>query len=144
MKAMSNKVLVVALALTAVGLVVGNSALSIGQEARTAKKARGRLPAYFADIVTEEQRTAIYKIQEGYKKQIDDLEAQLAALREKEITEIEGVLDAEQKEKLKKARDEAAGKRKKRATGAAAETDAPKPAATDKPATTTRPAKAAP
>jgi hypothetical protein len=129
-----RKSLVASLAVLAVGLVIGNGALSIGQEAK-AKKAKGRLPAYFADIVTDEQRTAIYKIQESYKKQIDDLEAQLAAAREKEMTEIEALLDAEQKEKLKKAREEAAAKKKKKTTTDAAAAES-KPTV-EKPATTT-------
>jgi hypothetical protein len=128
-----RKLLVASFVVVAVGLVVGNGALSIGQEAK-AKKAKGRLPAYFADIVTDEQRTAIYKIQESHRKQIGDLEAQLATAREKEMAEIEAVLDAEQKEKLKKAREEAAGKKKKKSSDASAET---KP-------TETKPAEAAP
>lgn len=131
--AMWKKLLLAAVGVVTVGLIIGNGALSIGQEAK-AKKAKGRLPAYFADIVTDEQRTAIYKIQEGYKKQIDDLEAQLAAAREKEMAEIEAVLDAEQKEKLKKAREEATAKKKKKSSDAAAET---RPAET-------KPAEAAP
>ena len=128
--AMWKKLLVAAAVVVAVGAVIGNGALSIGQEAK-AKKAKGRLPAYFADIVTEEQRTAIYRIQESHKKQIDDLEAQLATARDKEMAEIEAVLDAQQKEKLKKAREEAAAKKKKKSSDAPAETKpaeaAPKP-----------------
>ncbi|HEX5102693.1 MAG TPA: hypothetical protein VFV87_02715 [Pirellulaceae bacterium] len=119
MSAMWNKVLVAALALSAIGFIAGSGSISIGQEAKaqkTEKKAKGRLPAYFADIVTDDQRTAIYKIQASYKKQIDDLESQLTALRDKEAAEIEGVLDAEQKEKLKAAREAAAAKKKKKAT----------------------------
>ena len=129
---MWKKSLVAAVVLTTAGLILGGSTLSIGQEAK-AKKAKGRLPAYFADIVTDEQRQAIYKIQESHKKQIDDLEAQLAAAREKEMAEIEAVLDAEQKEKLKKAREEAAGKKKKKSSDAATTETKPteeKPAAT--------------
>ena len=124
--AMWKKLLVAAAVVVAVGAVIGNGALSIGQEAK-AKKAKGRLPAYFADIVTEEQRTAIYKIQESHKKQIDDLEAQLAGARDKEMAEIEAVLDAEQKAKLKKAREEAAAKKKKKSSDAPAADAAPKP-----------------
>lgn len=130
-KSFGKKLLVAAAVMFAVGTMIGNGALSIGQEVK-AKKAKGRLPAYFADIVTEEQRVAIYKIQESHKKQIDDLEAQLATARDKEMAEIEAVLDAAQKEKLKKAREEAATKKKKKAPDAkAAETKpaeaAPKP-----------------
>jgi hypothetical protein len=132
--AMWKKLFCAALAVTVVGLVIGNGTLSIGQEAK-AKKAKGRLPAYFADLVTEEQRTAIYKIQESHQKQIDDLEAQLAAARDKEMAEIETVLDAEQKEKLKKARAEAASKKKKKSSDTSAAETKP---------TETKPAEAAP
>ena len=128
--AMWKKLFVAAAVVVVVGAVIGTGALSIGQEAK-AKKAKGRLPAYFADIVTEEQRVAIYKIQETHKKQIDDLEAQLATARDKEMAEIEAVLDAQQKEKLKKAREEAAAKKKKKSSDAPAEIKpaeaAPKP-----------------
>jgi hypothetical protein len=137
--AMWKKLLMAAAAVVAVGAVMGNGALSIGQEAK-AKKAKGRLPAYFADIVTEEQRTAIYKIQESHKKQIDDLETQLATARDKELAEIEAVLDAEQKEKLKKARAEAASKKKKKSSDSAAET---KPTETKPTEASPKPKKAA-
>lgn len=128
-----KKLLVASLATVAVGLVMGNGALSVGQEAK-AKKAKGRLPPYFADIVTDEQRDKIYEVQAKYAKERDALEAQLEELRSIESGEIEAVLDAEQKEKLKKAREEAGAKKKKKSDTKAAET---KP-------TETKPAEAAP
>jgi hypothetical protein len=117
-EAMWKKVLAVAVVLSATGLIVGTHPLSVGQEAKkekTEKKAKGMLPPYFADIVTEEQRTKIYEIRAGYLKQREALEAQLAELRNKEMSEIEGLLTPEQKEKLEKAREEAAAKKKKKA-----------------------------
>jgi hypothetical protein len=93
---------------------VGTSPLSIGQEAKD-KKAKGRLPAYYSDIVTETQRVQIYSVQEKYAKQIDALNEQLNALEKQRDTEIEGMLTADQKEKLKKAREDAAAKKKKTA-----------------------------
>jgi len=117
MNSLWNKVLVAALAVSTLGLVVGNATFSIGQEAKTTKaekKAKGRLPPYFTDIVTEEQRAEIYTIRAGYEKQVNDLQAQLEALREKEMAECEALLDAEQKDKLNKAREAAAAKKKKK------------------------------
>lgn len=117
MNSLWNKVLVAALAVSTLGLVVGNATFSIGQDAATAKaekKVKGRLPPYFADIVTEEQRSTIYKIRTGYEKQVNDLQAQLEALRDKEMAECEAVLDAEQKDKLNMAREAAAAKKKKK------------------------------
>lgn len=132
---MWKKLLVAAALLVIVGSFVGTGPLSIGQEAKAPKaekKAKGRLPPYFAGIVTEEQRQKIYEIQAKYAKDREALEAQLEELRSIESGEIEAVLDAEQKEKLRKAREEAAAKKKKKTPEAkAAETPpaeaAPKP-----------------
>src|SRR5262245_40007475 len=107
-----KKVVVASLAST---LIIGVASLStIGQEAKKDKakpaakeKAKGRLPAYFKDVVTDEQRDQIYAIQAKYEKQISDLRSQLDAVQDKQMAEIEGLLSAEQKEKLKKVRDEA-------------------------------------
>ena len=114
-----KKVVVASLAST---LIIGVTSLStIGQEAKKGadkakpaakEKAKGRLPAYFKDVVTDEQRDQIYAIQAKYEKQLGDLRAQLEAVQDKQMAEIEGLLSAEQKEKLKKIRDEADAKKK--------------------------------
>lgn len=88
-----------------------------GQE----KTFKGRLPAYYGEIVTELQRQEIYGLQEKYEKQISALEDQLEALKKKRDAEIEKVLNAEQKAKLKKAKDNGAANRKKTADKKAAE-----------------------
>jgi hypothetical protein len=139
--AMWKKLLGASLVVVVIGMFVGNGTFSIGQEAKAAKKAKGRLPPYFADIVTDEQRNKIYEVQMKYAKERDALEAQLEELRSIEMGEIEGLLDAEQKEKLKKAREEAAAKRKRKANtdAAAAET---KPTEEKPAATTVKPKKA--
>ena len=107
-----RKVLFAAVVAAAAGLALGTS--SIGQEAKD-KKAKGKLPAYFADIVTETQRQQIYGIQDKYAKQIADIQAQLEGVQKQRDTEIENLLNAEQKDKLKRAREEAAAKKKKAA-----------------------------
>jgi hypothetical protein len=109
-EAMFRKVLLAGVVTLAAALVVP---LSIGQDAK--KKAKGRLPTYFAGIVTETQRQQIYTIQDKYAKQIAELEAQLETVTKQRDAEIEGLLNAEQKAQLKKAQEEAAAKKKKAA-----------------------------
>jgi hypothetical protein len=77
------------------------------------KKAKGRLPAYYAAVVNDQQRQAIYSIQAKYDQQLAALNEQLQAIEKRRDAEIESVLSPEQKLMLKKAQDEAAVKRKK-------------------------------
>ena len=77
------------------------------------KKAKGRLPAYYAAVVNDQQRLAIYSIQAKYDQQLAALNEQLQALEKRRDAEIESVLSPEQKLMLKKAQEEAAVKRKK-------------------------------
>ena len=118
----------------------------VGQE-KAKKKAKGRLPAYYAQVVTEKQRDEIYSIQKRYSDQLDVLQAQLKSLQEQRDTEIEGILSAEQKEKLNTLRAAAAGKRKAKVADAseaaveepaATTTTTTAPPATTKPATSTK------
>ncbi len=69
--------------------------------AKVAKKPRGRLPAYYAQIgLSTEQRDKIYGVQADYGKQIAALQKQIDDLVKKQDTEIVSVLKPEQKEKL--------------------------------------------
>jgi hypothetical protein len=105
------------------GLLVFSGPLSIGQDkakkANTTEKAekarKGTLPAYFADVVSEEQRQKIYSIQAKYADQLKELNEQLEAVRKKQNDDIDAVLTAEQKAKIDAARAEAAAKKKKKA-----------------------------
>ncbi len=64
-----------------------------------------RLPSHFRQIgISEEQKSKVYKIQDNYRSQIDDLKKQLAALQEKEMSEMEGLLSTRQKSALSKLR----------------------------------------
>ncbi len=115
-----RKVAVCALVVPVLGLFVMNGPLSIGQDkAKKAEKTettkrKGTLPAYYGDVVSEEQREKIYSIQAKYADQIKDLNDQLEALRGKQTKEIEAVLSAEQKAKIDAAREAAAAKKKKK------------------------------
>lgn len=99
------------------GLLLAGSFPVDGQEA----KFKGRLPPYYGDIVTDEQRQQIYDIQGKYAKQKEALKAQLEALDEKEDAEVAKVLSAEQKAKLKKAQEDGSAKRKQTAAKKAME-----------------------
>jgi hypothetical protein len=118
-----RKVLLAALIVPVLGLVVVNSPLSVGQDKgakkaesadAAAEKPKGRLPQYYADVVSEEQRTKIYAIQAKFADQIKDLNEQLAAVAKKQNDEIDAVLTAEQKAKVDEARKEAVAKKKKK------------------------------
>jgi hypothetical protein len=76
-------------------------------------KPKGRLPAYYKDIVDEKQKEAIYSIQADYKGKIDALEEQIEKLTTDRDAAVENVLTAVQKDKLKKAKQAGATKKKK-------------------------------
>jgi len=117
-----RKVLICAVTVPVLGMLVANIPISVGQDkAKKAEKSekttkpKGTLPAYFADVVSEEQRGKIYAIQAKYADQIKELNEQLEAVRKKQSDEIDAVLTAEQKAKIDAAREEAAAKKKKKA-----------------------------
>ena len=118
MHTFSRKLLLAAVIVSAAGLMVGSNAVSIGQEKakqETKEKKKGKLPAYYADIVSGAQREQIYAIQEAHEKKIAALREQLDVAEKARDTEIEAVLDAQQKAKLATARAEAAAKKAKAA-----------------------------
>jgi len=115
-----KKVLICAVTVPVLGMLVVNSPPSIGQDKAkkaesTEKATKGRLPAYFADVVSADQKEKIYAIQAKYADQIKELNEQLEALDKKQDDEINAVLTAEQKAKVDAARAEAATKKKKKA-----------------------------
>lgn len=81
------------------------------EQKATKKKPRGRLPAYFAKVVTQQQREDIYEIQARYNAQIEELQKQIDELVAKRDQEVEGVLSAEQLAEVKKMREEAKKRR---------------------------------
>lgn len=80
----------------------------------TRKEPKGRLPPYYKDVVTAEQREKIYEIQKKYAAQIEDLQSQLESLRQKQEEEIEAVLSKEQLEKVTALKSEADSKKRKK------------------------------
>src|SRR5690606_7562654 len=66
-------------------------------EKKKAKKFSGRLPVFYGEVVSGEQREKIYAIQMGYADQMAELVAQVKALQAKQMSEIEAVLSEDQK-----------------------------------------------
>lgn len=110
----------------AIALILGLAAIAwntneslVAQDAakettKAAKKAKGRLPNYYADVVDGQQRELIYQIQAKFRPQIEKLEAELAALKADQDKEIEAILRPEQKKKVDELRAAAEAKRKQR------------------------------
>lgn len=71
------------------------------------KPFRGRLPAYYRQVVTEQQRQAIYRIQAEYAPKIAALRAQLEALIAEQDAKIRAVLSPEQLKRIEQLREEA-------------------------------------
>ena len=82
--------------------------------AKKRKKARGRLPAYYAKVVTADQRKEIYSIQAKYNLEIGKLRQQLMKLIKDRNRDVEEVLSTDQLQKVKTMRAAAKAKRKKR------------------------------
>ncbi len=80
------------------------------------KKPAGRLPAYFAAVVTPQQRETIYKLQADYEAQLEKLRAEMAKLIAERSREVEQVLDAGQLAEVNKKREEAQKKRAARSS----------------------------
>jgi hypothetical protein len=76
------------------------------------KKPRGRLPMYFAKVVSSAQREEIYEIQSRYAEEIEQLQQQLKDLIAKRDAEVDGVLSPEQMEEVQAMRRERAAQRK--------------------------------
>ncbi|MEX2175452.1 MAG: hypothetical protein WD872_13905 [Pirellulaceae bacterium] len=126
-----KKVSVFALALPIAMVALVGGPLTIGQEkADQTEKSVRRLPAYYSDVVSQEQRKQIYAIQEKYAKELKTLNEQMLALAQKQTNEVEAVLSAEQKEQVEKARTASASRKKKKAADkkAAKTADAGEPA----------------
>lgn len=75
-------------------------------------KLTGRLPAYYATVVTRDQKQQIYKIQQEYAPRVKELQTQIDNLNKQRDEKIEALLTAEQKQKVEALKTEAAAKRK--------------------------------
>jgi hypothetical protein len=89
---------------------------------KVAKKPRGRLPNFYAKVVDETQRKAIYAVQAKYSEEIGVLGKQIDELTAKRDTEVRAVLSEEQQKEIdalsEAARKKAEENRKKKKTKA--------------------------
>lgn len=102
-----NKAIVIA----AFGLLVWMTPFTVGED--SGKKDKATLPSYLTDVATASQKQQIRDIHEKYEKQIADLQSQIDTLTKQRDTEVDGLLNAVQKAKVKKVRDEADAAKKK-------------------------------
>jgi Spy/CpxP family protein refolding chaperone len=102
-------------------LLVAQDKKSETKPADGVKKSQNRLPQNYGKLnLAEDQRKKILDIQAGYDPKIDELNAQLEALKEKQRAEVEAVLTPDQLKQLatikaeakKKSDDEKAAKAK--------------------------------
>jgi hypothetical protein len=96
-KVMSAGSVLVLCAVLALDLAVAQPKPAPKGKAAAAAKPKGRLPAYYADVVDERQRAAIYSIQSDFKSKIEALQEQIDKLTAERDTAIESVLTAAQK-----------------------------------------------
>ena len=88
------------------------------KESPTAKKRtepRGRLPAYFGEVIDSQQRDKVYELQAKYTAEIKQLQDQIAKLEQQRDEAVQGILTPEQAEKVRKLVED--GKAKRGATG---------------------------
>jgi hypothetical protein len=112
--------LLVVVAAVAVGF--SSAPLAVAQDDETpVKDDAKRLPPYFKDIVSEKQKSDIYKTQATFDKQLEGLEArykelseemktvraEIDGIKDKERAAVEALLTPQQVAKIKKLRAEA-------------------------------------
>jgi hypothetical protein len=96
----------------------------LAQQKEPSDGAKGRLPAYFKDIVSDQQKDSIYKIQTQFDEKLKTLEArfkelsteiktvrdEIDAIRDQERSAVEAVLTQQQVAKIKRLQAEAQAK----------------------------------
>ena len=70
------------------------------QEPKAKPKFRGRLPAYYKNVVSETQRKKIYGIQQEFAEKIHALQTQIMELVKQRDTAVQGVLTDKQRERI--------------------------------------------
>ena len=77
-------------------------------------KAAGRLPMYYGQVVTKEQREKIYSVQAKFTDQILKLREQIELLEMQQKQEVEAVLSADQRQQVAKLVEDAKSRRSKK------------------------------
>lgn len=82
--------------------LLSSSLLSAQDSAPTAKRkaARGRLPAYYVQVVAPDQKEKIYAIQKEYAPRLKQLREQLTSLQAERDAKYRQVLTPEQQKKV--------------------------------------------
>lgn len=81
--------------------LVGQDAKKDGEKPKETAKVKGQLPQGWAKVgLTDDQKQKVYKIDAKYDEEIDKLNEQVKALKEKKRKEQLEVLTAEQKKRL--------------------------------------------
>jgi flagellar motility protein MotE (MotC chaperone) len=100
------------------GAKPSNSAAPSAAEANSAESGakkrtepRGRLPAYFGEVIDSQQREKIYELQARYLAEIKTLQDKIAELEKKREEDVQGILTPEQAEKVKQFVENAKSKR---------------------------------
>ena len=85
-----------------IAAVIALGGLVVAQEKKDAPRARGQLPQNWAKLgLTDVQKQQVYKIETDYRQQIEDLQAKIKDLQAKEKGELDKVLTADQKKRLR-------------------------------------------
>jgi len=95
-------------------------------KARKGARSRGRLPAYFSGVVTDEQRQKIYAIQKDFAAKIEPLRRQVESLTKERDEKIRALLTPEQRQRIEALKTDAKAAREAKKD---AETKPAKPAA---------------
>ena len=107
----SNRAWVLML-LCGLAMAAGFATQVAAQKTEEKKQRTTRLPAHYAKVVTEEQRSSIYAIQEKFEARLEKARAELKAVVDERDAAIEKVLNAQQRKDVEKLRAEAAERRR--------------------------------
>jgi len=107
--------LLMALVLTSLAIAQDREGRPGTTDQKQAKPIRGRLPAYFSQLVTIEQREEIYSIQARFSEPIAELTKQLKETTDRRDREVMEVLSVEQQQKLNALKEAARKRREVRA-----------------------------
>lgn len=97
------------------GVAAKDSAATDGATPKRRSEPRGRLPAYYGEVIDNQQREKIYDIQSRILAQISQLQQQIAQLEQQRDAEVVAVLTAEQAAKVKELTEAAKTKRSENA-----------------------------
>ncbi len=95
----------------------GQNKRADAEPAAKAKKFRGRLPNFYAQVVDRKQRQTIYAIQKEYSPKIEALRTQLAGVTKERNEKVAAVLTPQQRKKVEELQAAAKVKREKKRAG---------------------------